>query len=134
MHMSTLTLTAALSDVVELPVVSAGGLMTTADIRAALQAGASAVQMGTAFLCADEAGTGSAYRQTLLARPARPTLFTRAFSGRNARAISTEFTSVMTGAAHLPLSRAKQPDRRPARHSHKSGECGISKPVGWNRI
>ena len=103
MHMSTLALTAALSDEVELPVVSAGGLMTTADIRAALQAGASAVQMGTAFLCADEAGTGSAYRQTLLARPARPTLFTRAFSGRNARAISTEFTSVMTGAAHLPF-------------------------------
>ena len=103
MHMSTLALTAALSDAVELPIVSAGGLMTTADIRAALQAGATAVQMGTAFLCADEAGTGGAYRQTLLARPARPTLFTRGFSGRNARAISTDFTSQMEGAAHLPF-------------------------------
>ena len=77
--------------------------MTTASIRAALGVGAAAVQMGTAFLCADEAGTGAAYRQTLLARPSRPTKFTRGFSGRNARAISTEFTTRMDGATHLPF-------------------------------
>ena len=103
LHLSTLALTAALSDTVEIPIVSAGGIMTTASIRAALGVGAAAVQMGTAFLCANEAGTGAAYRQTLLARPSRPTKFTRGFSGRNARAISTEFTTRMDGATHLPF-------------------------------
>ena len=39
---------------VSIPVISAGNVMTGADIRARLNLGAVAVQMGTAFLLADD--------------------------------------------------------------------------------
>jgi nitronate monooxygenase len=69
-----------------LPLVATGGLIHGADVAAVLAAGAVAAQLGTAFLRADEAGTQPAHRQAL-ADGGRPTAFTRAFSGRPARAL-----------------------------------------------
>ena len=60
-------------------------------IVAALALGASAVQMGTAFLAAKEAGTSAAYREALLKAREDQTTVTRAFSGRMARGIQNEF-------------------------------------------
>lgn len=45
--------------------IAAGGIMGPADVRAALEAGASAAQCGTAFLLATEAGTSQPYREAL---------------------------------------------------------------------
>ncbi|KZB85463.1 nitronate monooxygenase [Amycolatopsis regifaucium] len=70
----------------DLPLVATGGLVHGADVAAVLAAGAVAAQLGTAFLRADEAGTQPAHRQAL-AEGGRPTAFTRAFSGRPARAL-----------------------------------------------
>ena len=72
------------------PVVAAGGIGTPEAVRAALALGATAVQAGTAFLLADEAGTVPAYRERLAAGAA-PTGLTRAFSGRLARGIQNRF-------------------------------------------
>lgn len=69
-----------------LPLVATGGLVHGADVAAVLAAGAVAAQLGTVFLRADEAGTQPAHRQAL-ADGGRPTAFTRAFSGRPARAL-----------------------------------------------
>ncbi|HXD66349.1 MAG TPA: nitronate monooxygenase [Solirubrobacteraceae bacterium] len=71
------------------PVVATGGLMDGAGIAAAHVAGASAVQLGSAFLLAPEAGTSPPHR----ARVAAPgmTRLTRAFSGRTARGIVNRF-------------------------------------------
>ena len=71
------------------PLVATGGLMDGAGIAAALVAGASAVQLGSAFLLAPEAGTSLPHR----ARVAAPgiTRLTRAFSGRTARGIVNQF-------------------------------------------
>ena len=82
---------AELSDL-EMPLVAAGGITTGADTRAALDVGAAAVQAGTAFLRADEAGTKAAHRAALAA-PDRftTTAVTRSFSGRNARGLLNEF-------------------------------------------
>ncbi|MBX7442302.1 MULTISPECIES: nitronate monooxygenase [unclassified Arthrobacter] len=76
----------------EVPLIAAGGITTAADSRAALAVGAVAVQAGTAFLRADEAGTKAAHRAALAA-PDRftTTEVTHSFSGRNARGLLNEF-------------------------------------------
>lgn len=71
-----------------LPLVAAGGLMTGADVRAALDEGASAVQLGTAFLCTPEAGTSQTHRRALLDRRYAGTTITRGFTGRPARGLA----------------------------------------------
>ncbi|MGV1789764.1 NAD(P)H-dependent flavin oxidoreductase [Rhizobium sp. A37_96] len=82
---------------IRVPLIAAGGIMTAGGIRAALQAGAQAVQMGTAFLACAEAGTSVPYRRKLLETPERRTRTTRAFSGRFARGIENRFMDEMDG-------------------------------------
>src|SRR5262249_61180297 len=53
--------------------------------------GASAVQMGTAFLTPDEAGAPESYKQAILGAQEHQTRLTRAFSGRPARGIVNRF-------------------------------------------
>lgn len=80
-----------LSDL-EVPLVAAGGIATADDTRAALSVGAVAVQAGTAFLRADEAGTKPAHRAALSSSDRfTTTAVTRAFSGRNARGLYNGF-------------------------------------------
>lgn len=84
----------AVAKAVRIPVIAAGGIMSGADIRQALSLGASAVQMGTAFLVADEAGTHPGHKQRIL-EGGRPTRLTRSFSGRYARGIENRFMQQM---------------------------------------
>ena len=80
----------------DVPIVAAGGISSAEQARAALDAGASAVQAGTAFLRTPEAGTSAAHRAGL-ARAAEPggrlhgTAVTRAFTGRWARGLTVPF-------------------------------------------
>jgi nitronate monooxygenase len=60
-------------------------------IVAALALGASAVQMGTAFLTCKEAGIPDAYKEAILNAHEDQTRITRAFSGRPARGIVNRF-------------------------------------------
>lgn len=87
--LETEPLVRALRSTTDLPIVAAGGVATAGDTRMLLEAGAAAVQAGTAFLLADEAGTHPAHRAALATD--RPTALTRAFSGRTARGIVNEF-------------------------------------------
>ena len=80
---------------IKIPVIAAGAIMTGIDIQQALQLGASAVQMGSAFLVCDESGIHPTYRQALLAATGTPTRLTRAFSGRYARGLENHFMRVM---------------------------------------
>ncbi|HEY0436263.1 MAG TPA: nitronate monooxygenase, partial [Phenylobacterium sp.] len=54
----TMALVATVRAAVDLPVIAAGGIMDGRGVAAALALGAAAVQMGTAFLRADQAITG----------------------------------------------------------------------------
>jgi nitronate monooxygenase len=74
-----------------LPLLAAGGLMTGTDVRGALAAGASGVQLGTAFLCTPEAGTSAVHRDALRRRRYAGTTVTRAFTGRPARGLANPF-------------------------------------------
>jgi nitronate monooxygenase len=72
-------------------VIAAGGIVTSDQARVALSRGAMAVQAGTAFLCADEAGTRPVHRKALSSQHFNRTAVTRAFSVRYARGLYNEF-------------------------------------------
>jgi NAD(P)H-dependent flavin oxidoreductase YrpB (nitropropane dioxygenase family) len=74
----------------DLPVLAAGGISTPADVRAALQAGAAGVLVGTVLLRSEESGA-SAVHQAAIAEQRRVTVVTRAFSGRPARGLRNDF-------------------------------------------
>lgn len=75
---------------VDVPLVAAGGIVSARGVAAALVAGASAAQIGTALLLTPEAGTSAPHREALRAGAASTGL-TRAFSGRTARGIVNRF-------------------------------------------
>ncbi len=77
------------------PVIAAGGIMSKEDILKMLNAGAMCVQMGTAFLATNEAGTSLPYKKVLIESDVRNTKTTRAFSGRLARGVENYFMKEM---------------------------------------
>lgn len=101
--------------VTQLPLVATGGIMTRDDVRCALDAGAVAVQAGTAFLLAPEAGTSDVHRAAVASEA--PTGWTRAFTGRTARGVINEFMRAHPGApaAYPQLHHATAPIRAAAR-------------------
>lgn len=91
LDITTMTLVADVARAVSIPFVAAGGIMDGHVLRAALQLGASGAQLGTAFLCCDESGTPEHWKQALQNAGPDSTEITRAFSGRPARALRTDF-------------------------------------------
>jgi nitronate monooxygenase len=100
----TMALVPQVADAVTVPVIASGGIMDGRGIAAALVLGAAAVQMGTAFLTCDEAGTPHAYKEAILQAREHETRLTSAFSGRPARGIVNRFmTEVEHANAILPF-------------------------------
>lgn len=87
----TISLVPQVADAVKIPVVASGGIMDGRGIAAALALGASAAQLGTAFLTCRESGISEAYREAILGAHENQTRITRAFSGRPARGIINRF-------------------------------------------
>jgi nitronate monooxygenase len=77
--------------VTDLPMIATGGLMNGGALARMLALGADAGQFGTAFLGCPEAGTNDTHRKALYSPHYSRTAFTRAFTGRTARAIVNEF-------------------------------------------
>lgn len=84
-------LVAALIAGLDCPVVAAGGLATATDVRRVRDVGATAAQIGTALLLADEAGTNPVHRAALCDPQFDQTVVTRVFTGRYARALRNRF-------------------------------------------
>jgi nitronate monooxygenase len=76
------------------PVIAAGGIMDGAGIAAARSLGASAAQLGTAFVGCAESQADAGYRSALLSEAAHHTVMTRAISGRPARCLANRFTAL----------------------------------------
>lgn len=74
------------------PIIAAGGIYSQNQVNALFSMGVSAVQIGTRFLLAEEAGTNTSYRQAILQAKAEDTVITKVFSGRPARAIQNRMT------------------------------------------
>ncbi len=92
--LGTVALTRLLVDEIDRPVVAAGGLMDGGGVAAALRLGASAAQLGTAFVACDESQADAGYRAALQSDAAHHTVMTRAISGRPARSLANRFTAL----------------------------------------
>ena len=90
--LGTMALTRILVHQLDIPVIAAGGIMDGAGIAAALRLGASAAQLGTAFIPCDESDADAGYREALASDAANHTVMTRAISGRPARCLRNGFT------------------------------------------
>lgn len=91
----TLALVPQISAAVNVPIIAAGGIMSGQGIRAALQLGACAAQLGTAFLTCPEAAVPDSYKQAILSSRAEQTRLTRVFSGRYARGIANRMMDTL---------------------------------------
>jgi nitronate monooxygenase len=87
-QVGTMALVPQVVDAVKVPVIAAGGIADARGIVAALALGASAVQLGTAYLFCPEATISGAHRQALRAAKDDATVVTNVFSGRPARGIA----------------------------------------------
>ena len=82
-------------DLVKVPVIAAGGIADGRGIAAALKLGASAAQVGTAFLACDESGASTEHRRLLFSDEAKYTGLSRAYTGRMARGLYNRFAFAM---------------------------------------
>lgn len=86
-QVGTFALVPQVADAVRVPVIAAGGIGDARGICAALTLGASAVQMGTAYLFTPEAKIPAVHRETLRHAGEHETALTNIFTGRPARGI-----------------------------------------------
>ena len=90
-QIGTFALLPQIVQAMNIPVIAAGGIASAAGIRAAKALGAAGVQIGSAYLCSDEATTSALHRAALQSPAARHTALTNLFTGRPARGIVNRF-------------------------------------------
>ncbi len=91
----TMALVPQIVDHVSVPVIASGGIMDGRGLVASLALGASAVQMGTAFLASIESGAHAVHKQKIISSNEDSTEVTNFYSGKAARGILTEFMKDM---------------------------------------
>jgi nitronate monooxygenase len=94
----TMALVPQIVDAVRLPVIAAGGIGDARGVAAAIALGASAVQIGTAFLFCPEAQVPPPHRDALLKVSHTDTVVTSIYSGLPARVIANRFTRALQDA------------------------------------
>ncbi|WP_100879643.1 NAD(P)H-dependent flavin oxidoreductase [Pseudonocardia alni] len=110
------------ADAVGVPVVAAGAIGDGRALAAALTLGASAVQVGTALLRCPEAGIDDGWSARLDGLDPTGTTTTRAYTGRLARGIATDYVRAWTvPGAPAP---APYPHQRRLVARYRAGEPG----------
>lgn len=84
-QVGTFPLVPQIVDAVQVPVIAAGGIADARGVKAAFALGASAVQVGTAYLLTPEAKIAPLHRQALKRARDDGTAVTNVFTGRPAR-------------------------------------------------
>lgn len=113
--------------------VAAGGITTPGDTRRALDLGAVAVQAGTAYLLADEAGTSGPHRRAIEQGDLEATI-TRAFSGRPARGLRNRFVDAYdeyAPAVFPAVDQLTRPLRARAAQLDDVGGVSLWVGAGW---
>jgi nitronate monooxygenase len=93
-RISTIDLVRLFAKHTKLPIIAAGGIMDGHDINIFLEAGATAAQLGTAFIPCPESTADDAYRQALSNSVPGDTVFTKLVSGRPARGLRNKYTEL----------------------------------------
>jgi len=107
-QVGTFALVPQVADAVHVPVIAAGGIGDARGLVAALALGASAVQIGTAYMLSPEAKTSELHRAALKQATDADTALTNLFTGRPARSIVNrlmrEIGPMSTCAPAFPLA------------------------------
>jgi nitronate monooxygenase len=121
-QVGTMALVPQIVDAVKVPVIAAGGIGDPRGVAAAFALGASAVQIGTAFLLCEEANVSPLYRQAVRAARPEQTLVTNVFTGRPARVRETrivrELGPIAKNVPAFPLAAAPLVPLRAASEPH----------------
>ncbi|GAA2087267.1 NAD(P)H-dependent flavin oxidoreductase [Actinomadura alba] len=118
----------AVREVIDRPLIAAGGLGHTGHVAEVLALGAGAAQLGTAFLRAPESGATSVYKDALADPRFTVTALTRAFSGRPARGLVNRFLaahSAYAPAAYPHVHNLTAPLRRAAAQQGDVGAMAL---------
>ncbi len=125
-QIGTFALLPQIVQAVSIPVMAAGGIASAAGIRAAKALGAAGVQIGSAYLCSDEASTSVLHRAALQSPAARHTALTNLFTGRPARGIVNramrELGPISPLAPSFPLATAAMAPLRAAAEAQGSSD------------
>jgi nitronate monooxygenase len=132
---TTAELLAEVRSAVELPLVAAGGIMDAAGLDAVLRAGAVAAQLGTAFLRTDQSGAKQLHKDALADPHFTRTRLTRAFTGRQARALENEFVRDHPGApeAYPAVHHLTSPIRAAATAAGDAERLNLWAGTGWQK-
>ncbi|HVJ44158.1 MAG TPA: nitronate monooxygenase [Dongiaceae bacterium] len=134
-QIGTLALVPQVVDAVKVPVIATGGIADGRGIAAAFMLGASAVQLGTAYLFSPEAQVQPFHRQALRTAEAEDTALTNLFTGRPARAITNRLMREigpiselapafpLAGGALMPLRAKSEPSGSPDFSNMWSGQA-----------
>ncbi|MGB6119673.1 MAG: nitronate monooxygenase family protein [Mesorhizobium sp.] len=101
-QVGTMALVPQIVDAVKVPVIAAGGIADGRGIVAALALGASAVQIGTAYMFCPEAKLAAPHRAALRTAWDDDTALTRVFTGRPARGIVNRIMREVGPMSDLP--------------------------------
>jgi nitronate monooxygenase len=105
----TFALARAIAGSVRVPVIAAGGIADGRAFAAAFALGASAAQIGTAYLTCNESKISALHRKAL-ADPARETAITNVLTGKPARGVVNRFMReqgpIDAATPNFPLARA----------------------------
>jgi nitronate monooxygenase len=77
---------------INLPIIAAGGIANSKSAAAAILLGASAVQLGTAFLACEESNATPTHRNILFSDNARYTVVTKSLTGRLGRMLANRIS------------------------------------------
>ena len=80
-------------DALAVPVIAAGGIMDGRGVIASLSLGASAVQLGTAFLTCHESAASATHKRMILESTEESTCITSVFTGKPVRGLKNSFVA-----------------------------------------
>ena len=107
-QVGTFALVPQIVDAVKVPVIAAGGIADARGIVAAFALGASAVQIGTAYMLTPEAKVTPAHREALRSAADDGTRITNLFTGRPARGfvnrVMRDLGAINSAAPSFPLA------------------------------
>lgn len=89
------TLLRKAKEILSIPYIASGGIMTKSDVDNALNMGAIAVQLGTAFLLTNESGASEAYKNLIIEQKEENTVLTNSYSGKYGRGLKNKFIDFM---------------------------------------
>ena len=90
-EMTTMCIVPMVADEVKIPIIAAGGIADGRGIAAVLALGAQGAQLGTRFICAQEANVHPAYQEKVIKTRDRATVVCGVSTGHPVRAIQNSF-------------------------------------------